>query len=176
LWGLGEVHNPGSDYLTEVVIEASLFDGAGVLLAREAAFTQLDVVPPGQAAPFSILFESPPGEFAQYQVVAVSGVPVSDQARYYYDLDAFDLHGSPEDLATYRIWGQLRNHGASDAGSIRLVAVAYDEDGRVLAQRQAELAVDLLKAGAITPFEINLILPQGTVDHYEVLVQGLKIE
>lgn len=176
LWGLGEISNPGSDYLTEVVIEASLFDGAGVLLAREAAFTQLDVIPPGQAVPFSVLFQDPPADFAQYQVVAVSGVPLSPEARYYFDLAAFDLHGSPEGLATYRIWGQIHNNGTSDAEAIRLVAVAYDEDDRVLAQRQAELAVTLLKAGAITPFEIDLIIPQGVVDHYQVLVQGLKVE
>ena len=159
-----------------MVVEASLFDGAGVLLAREAAYTQLDVVPPGQSIPFSILFESPPEDFAQYQVVAVAGVPISTQARYYFDLETFDLRGAPEGLATYRLSGQLRNTGQVDAESIRLVAVAYDEAGRMLAQRQAELAVSLLKAGAITPFELDLIVPHGIVDHYEVLVQGLKVE
>ncbi len=176
LWGLGEVSNPGPDYLTQVVIEAALFDDAGVLLAREATFTQLDVVPPNQAVPFSILFDSPPGEFAQYQVVAVAGVPLSGQTRYYFDLEAFDLRGSPEGIATYRISGQLRNTGQSDAESIRLVAVAYDENGRMLAQRQAELAVSLLKAGAISSFDIDLIIPRGNVDHYDVLVQGLQPE
>lgn len=176
LWGLGKVRNPGPDYLTGVVIEASLFDGAGVLLAREAAYTQLDVVPPDQSAPFAILFETPPEDFAQYQVVAVAGAPLSAQARYYFDLEAFDLHGAPEGLATYRLSGQLRNTGPVDAESIRLVAVVYDEAGRVLAQRQAELAVTRLKAGAITPFELDLIVPHGIVDQYELLVQGLKVE
>lgn len=176
LWGLGKVRNPSQDYLTGVVIEASLFDGAGVLLAREAAYTQLDVVPPQQSAPFAILFETPPEDFAQYQVVAVAGVPLSAQARYYFDLEVFDLHGAPEGLATYRLNGQLRNTGPVDAESIRLVAVVYDQAGRVLAQRQAELAVSRLKAGAITPFELDLIVPRGIVDHYELLVQGLKVE
>ena len=176
LWCLGEVSNPGSEPLAEVVIEASLLDGAGVLLARGAAYTQLDVIQPKQAAPFAILFDSPPSSFAQYQVVAVSGVPISDQARYYFDLETFDLHGSPEGLATYRLNGQLRNWGSSDAESIRLVAIAYDQDNRVLAQRQAELAVTLLKAGATTPFELDLTITKGIVDHYQVLAQGLKVQ
>jgi murein DD-endopeptidase MepM/ murein hydrolase activator NlpD len=176
LWCLGEVSNPGSEPLAEVVIEASLLDGAGVLLAREAAYTQLDVIQPKQAAPFAILFDSPPSSFAQYQVVAVSGVPISDQARYYFDLETFDLHGSLEGLATYRLNGQLRNWGSSDAESIRLVAIAYDQDNRVLAQRQAELAVTLLKAGATTPFELDLTITKGIVDHYQVLAQGLKVQ
>jgi LysM repeat protein len=176
LWSLGQVSNPGDEPLTEVVIEASLFDGTGVLLAKETAFTQLDVIPPGQSVPFAILFESPPSEFAQYQVTAVAGVPLSNQARYYFDFETFDLQGSPEGVATYRLTGQLRNSGSTDAESIRLVAVAYDEDNKILAQRQAELAVSLLKAGATTPFEINLIIPQGVVDHYNILVQGLKAQ
>ena len=176
LWCLGKVSNPGSVPLSEVVIEASLFDGSGVLLAREAAFTQLGVVQPGQAVPFAILFDTPPSSFAQYQVVAVAGVPLSEQARYYFDLETFDVRGSQEDIATYRLRGQLRNYGASDAESIRLVAVVYDADNSVLAQRQAELGLELLKAGAITPFEIDLIVPYGIVDHYEVLAQALKIQ
>ncbi|HXW00970.1 MAG TPA: LysM peptidoglycan-binding domain-containing protein, partial [Anaerolineae bacterium] len=60
LWCLGEVSNPGSEPLAEVVVEASLLDGAGVLLARGAAYTQLDVIQPKQTAPFAILFDSPP--------------------------------------------------------------------------------------------------------------------
>jgi LysM repeat protein len=176
LWCLGEVSNPGSVPLAEVVIEAALLDGTGVVLARGAAYTQLDVIQPKQAAPFAILFDSPPSSFAQYQVAAVSGVAVSDQARYYFDLETFDVHGSPEGLSTYHLSGQLRNWGDSDAESVRLVAVAYDDDNRVLAQRQAELAVTLLKAGATTPFELDLTVPKGTVDHYKVLAQALKVQ
>lgn len=176
LWCLGAVRNPGSVPLTEVVVEVALFDANGVLLAREAAYTQLDVVQPGESVPFAMLFETPPQTFAQYQAVAVSGVPLLGDTRYYFNLEPFDLHGSPEGLATYRITGQLRNTGAADVESIRLVAVAYNEESHVLAQRQAELAVNLLRAGAVTPFELDLIIPAGTVDHFEVLAQGLLPE
>ncbi len=174
LWFLGQVSNPGQAPLTEVVLEAALFDADGVLLAREAAFAQLDVVQPGQAVPFAILFKTPPGDFAQYHVTAVAGVPLSEQARYYFDLEAFDLQGKPEGAATYRLKGQLRNRGEADAEAIRLVAVAYDKDNKVLAQRQADLAVNLIKAGAATSFEIDLIITHGIVDHYNVLIQGLE--
>lgn len=174
LWCLGEVYNPGSDPLAEVVVEVALFDGAGVLLAREAAFTQLDVIQPGQGVPFAILFKTPPTSFAQYQVAAVAGVPLSPQARYYLDLEALDVTGSVEGADIYRLRGQLRNYGSEDAESVRLVAVIYDEEERVLAQRQAELAVSLLKAGAATPFELDLTVTRGIVDHYKILVQGLK--
>jgi murein DD-endopeptidase MepM/ murein hydrolase activator NlpD len=174
LWSLGEVNNPGAEPLTEVVIEAALFDGAGALLARGAAFTQLDVVLPDQPVPFSIQFDTPPDEFAQYHVVAVSGVPLSGQSRYYFDLAAEDVSGAPEGFTSYRLTGNLRNTGPADAELIRLVAAVYDAQNRLLAQRQAVLDVIRLKAGAITPFDLELIVPQGVVDHYRVLAQGLK--
>jgi hypothetical protein len=134
----------------------------------------LDVVQPGQIVPFAILFDTPPSSFAQYQVLPVSAVPLSAEARYYFDLETFDIRGSPDGLSAYRVSGQLRNRGASDAEAIRLVVVAYDREERVLAQRQAELAATILKAGATTPFAIDLIIPQGVVAHVEVLAQALQ--
>ena len=82
LWALGSVKNPGDQPLAEVVVEISLFDANGVLLLREAAFTQLDVILPGQSAPFAVLFESAPETFAQYQVVPVPAVPLAGDSRY----------------------------------------------------------------------------------------------
>lgn len=176
LWCLGAVRNPGSVPLSEVVVEVSLFDANGVLLAQKAAYTQLDVLLPGSSAPFAMLFETPPQSFAQYQAVPVSGVPLTGDTRYYFDLEPFDLRGSPEGLATYRITGQLRNTGPVDTEAIRLVAVAYNNDNDVLAQRQANMAVNLLRAGAAAPFELELIIPAGIVDHFEVMAEGLQPE
>ena len=174
LWCFGTVHNPGDNLLTEIVIEAALLDEAGGLLAREAAFTQLDVALPGQSAPFALLFENPPSSFAQYRIIPVSAVPLAEDTRYYFDLETFDVRGEVQPSGAYRVTGQLRNFGSNDVESVRLVVIAYDEADRVLAQRQVELVVTLLKAGATTPFEVDLIVPEGTVTRYEVLAQGLQ--
>jgi LysM repeat protein len=174
LWCLGTIENPGEVPVAEVVVEVSLFDPNGVLLLREAAYTQLDVILPGESAPFAVLFEAPPDGFAQYQVIPVSAVPLAGDTRYYFELEATDLNGRPEGIATYRIDGQLRNTGTENAEAVRLVAVAYDADDRVLAQRQANLDVNILRAGATTPFQLDLIIPAGSVDHYTVIAQGLR--
>ncbi len=176
LWGLGEVSNPGDAPVSEVVVEAALLNETGVVLAREAAYTQLDIIPPGETVPFAILFENPPSSFAQYQVIPVTGLPISSETRYYFDLEIFDSQGNPTGLNGYQVEGQLKNTGESDTEAIRLVAVVYDEEGRVLAQRQAELEVELLKAGAIAPFVVDLIVPEGVVMDYKLVVQGLKVE
>lgn len=176
LWCLGEVYNPGPEALTRVIIEASLFDANGLLLARERAFTPLDVAPPDATVPFAVLFPAPPSAFAQYQVVAVSGLPFSDETRYYFDIAVFDITGRPEGLATYQLAGQLHNEGQHDAEAIRLVAIAYDADHRVLAHRQASLDVNVLKAGAMTSFDLDLLIPRGTVADYKVMVQALQAQ
>lgn len=176
LWCLGTIYNPGNVPLTEIVLEASLMDESGALLAREAAFTQLDVALPEQSVPFAILFDTPPSSFAQYQIVPVSGVPLAEDTRYYFDLETFDIRGNLQSTGSYQVTGLLHNFGGEDIEVVRLVVIAFDGEERALAQRQVELAISLLKAGAITPFEVVLTIPNGEADHYSVLAQGLKAE
>lgn len=175
LWCLGEVVNAGGQNVSEVVVEALLFDEEGTLLASASAFTQLNVVPRGGRVPFAIQFAQPPASFAQYQVNVIAGVALSPQTRYYLDLEATDLESTTQGAAGVRISGQLRNVGQEDVEAIRLVAAAYDDADRLLAQRQADLEVLLLRAGAITPFAIDLQLANGTVARYEVQAQGLRV-
>lgn len=175
LWCFGEVVNPGSTPLSEMVVEASLFDAQGVLLASNAAFTQLDVLGAGQSVPFAILFEKPPQSFAQYQVLAITAVPILGQARYYFDLAPVETSVTLVGQSTYRVSGQLQNIGDSNAETIKLVAVAYDSANRILSQRQAALSVEILRSQARTPFQIDLTLPpDAVVDRYTVQAQALR--
>jgi LysM repeat protein len=176
LWTLGEIYNPGSDPLSEVVIEVSLFDGSGQLLAGEAAFPQLDVVPAGQAVSFAILFADPPRQFAQYQALVLAGVPTSPNTRYYLDLIASDLQGQAVGTTRYRVTGELQNAGSNDAENLRLLVTAYDDQGRVSAVRQADLPVLVLRSAATTPFEVELTLTGSPVATYSVQAQGLRVE
>jgi LysM repeat protein len=133
LWASGEIHNPGSDPVSEVMVQISLFDGDGQMLSSESAYPQLDVVPPGQAISFAILFSDPPREFAQYQAVLLAGVPTSPNTRYYLDLVASDVQGQAVDAARYRVGGDLQNVGTSDAEGLRLLVTAFDDQERVVA-------------------------------------------
>jgi LysM repeat protein len=176
MWALGEIYNPGSDPASEIVVQISLFDGDGQLLAEEAAYPQLDVVPPGETVSFAILFKDPPREFAQYQAVVLAGVPMSPNTRYYLDLVTSAVQGRALDAARYRVTGELRNAGASDVEDVRLVVTAYDDQERVIAVRQADLPVSVLRSAATTPFEVELALTGGTVVTYSVQAQGLRVD
>lgn len=175
LWCLGEVSNPGNVLLSEIVVEVSLFDADGSLLAVEAAYPQLDLLLPNASVPFAILFTTPPSSFAQYQITAVSASPIYGQPAYYLDLQAVETSASWQGNNSYRIRGQLENVGEASATQIKLVAVAYDEANQVLGQRQASLAVERLRSKARTEFEIDLVLPQAEVSRYVVQAQALRV-
>jgi len=176
LWAFGEIYNPGTDPLSELVVQVSLFDENARLLSSETAFPQLDVAPPGQAVSFAILFADPPRQFAQYQAVVLAGVPMSPNTRYYLDLIASNTQGQTTDAGGYRVRGDLRNVGPSDAENLRVLVTAYDEQQRVAAVRQVSLPVSVLRAAAITPFEVEFTLSGSTVITYSVQAQGLRVE
>jgi len=175
LWSFGEMVNPGSTTLSEMVVEVNLYDAEGALLASKAAYTQLDILSPGQSVPFALLFDDPPSSFAQYQVSAVSAVPLQGETRYYLDLTPVEVSVAQQGPLSYRISGQLENAGLSSAESIKLVATAYDDANKVVAARQAALDVVVLRSHARTPFQIDLTLPADVkVSRYAVQAQGLK--
>ncbi len=176
LWCFGEVANPGGSTLSEMVIGVNLFDANGELLASQAAYTALDVVPIGQTVPFAVPFDDPPPSFAQYQVAAISAVPLLGETRYHLDLNPVEVSATQVGENTYRINGQLENTGTDSVEAIKLVVTAYDDTGKVMALRQVSLDVAILLGGARTPFQIELTIPNATVSRYGVQAQALRAE
>jgi len=172
LWALGEVYNPGTIAVTNVLVQVTLLDGKGEQLAAERGYLQLDVVPPRQAVAFAIRLTAPPSQFAQYQALALSGIPYSPAMGYHLDLPVSDVRGEVLSATTYRVRGQLHNAGESDATYVRVLVTGYDEQGRVAAVRQAPLDVEILRAAAITPFQVDLTMVGSPVVTYSVHAQG----
>ena len=176
LWCFGEVANPGGSTLSEMVVGVNLFDADGNLLASQAAYTALDIVPIGQTVPFAVPFDDPPSSFAQYQVAAISAVPLLGETRYYLDLNPVEVSATQVGDNTYRISGQLENTGTDSVETIKLVVTAYGDAGQVLALRQVTLDVKVLLGGARTPFQIDLTIPDAVVSRYGVQAQALRAE
>ena len=172
LWALGEVYNPGTVPVTNVFVQVTLLDEEGQPLATEGNYLQLDVVPPRQAVAFAVHFTDPPDRFAQYQALALSGVPYTPEMGYHFDLLVSDVRGEVLSATTYRVSGQLRNIGDNDATHLRVLVTGYDNQGRVVAVRQAPLEVTTLRAAAVTPFQVDLIMTDSPVVTYSVHAQG----
>lgn len=176
LWAWGEVFNPGSQPVSEVRVQVSLLDADGLPLATETGLTQLDVIPPGDAVAFVLLFPSSPPDYPQYQVVILSGVPVPPEARYTWDLTVSDLQEEARGSNMYQVMGRLVNDGATDVEMMRLLVTGYDEQGRVVSVRQPDLSGVELAVGADALFTVDLPFGDGAVATYSVKVQGLKVQ
>jgi hypothetical protein len=159
-----------------VLVRVSLLDGQGQLLAVEEDFLQLDVVLPGHTVAFAILFDNPPPQFAQYHAMALTGVPLSPNSRYYLDLRVTDTRGRTTGFDTYQVSGQLHNIGTSDAERLRLLVTGYDDQRHVTAVRQATLAASVLRAAATTPFKVDLTVVGSPVVTYAVQAQALSVQ
>ena len=176
LWALGEVQNPGNESVSDVLVQVSLLDGQGHLLAAETGLLQLDIVAAGRTVAFALLFSDPPVQFAQYQALVLSGVPAPPQARTYLDLVATEVRGETLGPDTYRVSGQLRNVGASDAERLSLLVTGYDDRLNVAAVRQASLGVSVLRAAGVTPFQVDLTMVGSPVVTYSVQAQALAVK
>jgi LysM repeat protein len=171
LWCLGEVENLSGGPAEETSVEVSLHDAEGALLARNAAFTELDIIAPGARAPFAILFTAPPTSFAQYQVRVLSGVPSLHLGPRYAELRIAEDAGQWQGGERFVIQGRVQNTGSLDATQVRITATGYDAEGHVVASRTVGLPVQVFQAGALAPFELEL-QPMAVLDHYQVQVQG----
>ena len=175
LWAWGEVFNPGSQPVSEVQVQVSLLDAGGLPLATESGLTQLDVILPGDAVAFVLLFPTAPPTYPQYQVTILSGVPLPPEARYTWDLTAADLQGEAIGSNMYQVTGRLVNNSTADVEMLRLLVTAYDDEGRVVSVRQPDLSGVVLAVGADAPFTVDLPFGDGPVATYSVKVQGLKV-
>jgi LysM repeat protein len=171
LWCLGEVANVSGRPAEEVQVQVTLHDEQGTLLAAGAAFSQLDVLAADGRAPFAILFEAPPANFAQYQTRIVGGVPSTHLGPRYPDLAVMKDHGEWLDENIYRVRGEVHNSGQADAELVVVIVTLYDEEGHIVGARTVDIPAEVFLAGAMAPFEVTLT-PMGAVARYDVQVQG----
>jgi LysM repeat protein len=174
LWCLGEVENLSGQPAEEVQVQVSLHDQDGQLLASGNAFTQLDILATGGRAPFAILFSAPPSSFAQYQTRVLGGVPSRHLGPRYPDLVVLDTWAGwleEASAGSYQVRGEVHNAGQADAETVVVVVTLYDQEGRVVAARTVDIPPRTFLAGARAPFEVTMT-PLGTVDRYDVQVQG----
>jgi LysM repeat protein len=174
LWCLGEVGNLSGQPAEEVQVEVSLHDQDGQLLASGSAFTQLDILGTGGRAPFAILFPAPPSSFAQYQTRVLGGVPSTHLGPRYPDLVVLDSWAGwleETGVGSYQVRGEVHNTGQADAENVVVIVTLYDEENRVVAARTVDIPPRTFLTGARAPFEVTMT-PLGTVDRYDVQVQG----
>jgi len=175
LWFLGEAENTSGVNVEGVRVVVSLYDEEGQMVATESSFTELNLILPGDKAPFAVLFKDPP-RFREYAATAQGVAVAAREGVEYLNLEAVNCSGEATEYSTYTISGEVRNVGRFDAESVVVVVTAYDVQGRVIAVRGAYAEAEVIPAGGSSPFTARLSPAAGTVVTYTVQVRGRRCE
>ena len=173
IWVLGEVENTSGFTLEQVRVGVKLLDANQATLVEEQGSALLNLVEPGGVAPFAILFEKAPKEFAGYQIYPLSGVPAYE-GGYYRDLVVEDLAFEGERYTSYQVTGSVRNVGQEEAIEVRVILTAYDPVDRVIAARTIAPAHNVVTADGVITFTAILVPLGGPVERIHAAAQGRR--
>lgn len=176
LVGLGEVANTRAVTLTNVLVEVALLDAAGKPLFTTNTFVSMDIVPPGSRCPFSVLLQTPPPDWASYQVTVLRGQGAGTLADAYVPMSVTEVESDP-DGPQFEVTGTITNvSGGDTAQSVDLVVTAYDDEGTVTGFRRSTLPADSLDGGlppgGEVPFTMELTTYGGVPADFTVIALG----
>ncbi len=154
---LGEVVNTTDSTLTNVQVHMTLFSAAGEPLIGGDVFADADLIPPGERAPFRILFTAPPPDWATPQVTIVGGEAAGALLDFYVPIALTDIEGQPSG-SQFRVSGAVQNTSTEQAaGSVSVIVTTYDAQGLVTGSREMKVEIgEALAPGATAPFALLL--------------------
>jgi LysM repeat protein len=170
LWCLGEVVNSTESSLENVELRLGLYGAAGEELASGKMSAALDLIPPGERAPFGILFASPPVSFDQFRVLPVRAEASGEPANRYALLEFAETEAGLVG-PLFEVKGSVANPGPAAVTAVMVVVTTYDAEGLVTGFRQARLPDDVLP-GASVEFSVSLMPNGDQPAGYHVAVQG----
>ncbi|MBN1427522.1 MAG: hypothetical protein JXB07_04000 [Anaerolineae bacterium] len=171
----GQVLNNAAGALEFIRIEVLLYDAEDRLLFSMDDFVSSDTLLPGEYAPFSLTFsDGLPLGTVRYDLKA--------SARY-ADMSIHTFYG-PENFAVSSqadfdangflvVSGQARNEGVKTANLVKVIAVVFDEQGRVIATDTTLVDVQQLAPGQISTFSVSFAELGGVPSTFTVSAQGV---
>jgi LysM repeat protein len=170
LWALGEVFNDTGSPVEEVQVSVDLYDAKGAVSATMITWCARGITPPGESAPFGVLFARPPADVTIHQVTLMHAVPATHPSRRHNDLSVAQHQGGPAG-SIYRVTGVISNTGDETAQEITVLVTLYDSASQVTGFRQVPLPSPLAQ-GSTAPFDVWLSPGAPGTDHYAVYVSG----
>lgn len=171
----GEAINTGYFPLEAIRLSGVLFDAQGRRLAEQSDILSVDVLAPGQAAPFDLRFEGGrPANFVRYEVQAAAR-----EADFllvsFYGPENFTI---ANDEALYSatqqlvIRGQLANTGPYVAEQVKVVVAIWDDAGHVVGTETLFLAPSQLVPQEAASFEVPFYALGGPAMSYTLTPVG----
>lgn len=171
----GEAVNTTPRPLEAVRLSGVLFDAQGRRLAEQSDILSMDVLGPGQGAPFDLRFEGgKPATAVRYEL-QVAGREAEYALRDFYGPENFVV---ANDEAVYNaqnvlvIRGQLANTGPSMAEAVKVIVAIWDDQGRVVAAETVFITQARLVPQEAVTFEVPFYEIGGPALTYTLSVIG----
>jgi LysM repeat protein len=173
LWCLGEVLNSTDFTLVNTQVHVALFDASGQQLIEANAFAAADVIPPGERAPFGVLFTTPPTGWVTPRATIMRGEAAGALADSYVPMTVVEPTGRPAE-PQFQASGMVQNASAEkSAGGVSVTVTTYDAQGLVTGFRQRRLELDgPLAPNATAPFTVELNFHGAIPTDFHVIALG----
>jgi hypothetical protein len=125
---VGEVRNDSNLDVGQTDITVTFYDSAGTIIGTANGETMLDVIPPGEKSPFIITLTRPAG-LASHSLRAVAR-PVSPESDA--QLTVSTVKRFEDEAGFFHIKGTIENVGSTTARRVKVGAVVYNRDDRVI--------------------------------------------
>lgn len=166
----GEVVNDGREAIKSVEVKATFIDPSGRLLDSESTLVAIDVIPPGQRAPFKITGAV---EYAfdvksfELQVVNFS-MGQSKPAK----LEIINTSEFSDGLGEVSIWGEVSNNGDKTATMTKIYATFYDMSGRVIGFTSVNTDSDSIAINAKSSFTLKIHERVPLIESYTLYAES----
>lgn len=144
---VGEVENTSDQPLGALKITANGYNSQGQVFETEETEALVTYVAPGQKAPFSAAMDA--RDIERYELT-VTGEAAADAPAYQLEI----VNPSQTEPKSGYVWfaGEVSNTGTVAVEKVRVIAVLYDQEGKVVEAASQDLP-DKLAAGAKAAFK-----------------------
>ena len=172
---LAEVKNTSPFPISKPELTVVLKDASGAELARDHGYAELEELAPGASSPVRILVSQPPA----YQDLAVEVAPrrATFAPALAPGLTVVDTlppaEGRP---GRYKLTGKVHNGGSAPARFLKVVVVARDAQGAIIALDDTFASTDGLPPGGDARFELDRVRCDAPSARWEYLLVGRAAE
>lgn len=161
IWCFLEVENTASYPLESVIVNINVADLDASQVYAQQASSPLNVLPVGEKMPFAVFFPGKMPDPFQSSAQFVSAVPLEVDLNRYVDVELKDVEiQKAADQKLALVNGKFST--AVDVSTIRIVAVAYDQEGQIIGLRRWQQQFDnALQQGE---FSLEVFAAQGEID------------
>jgi hypothetical protein len=155
-----------------VEIVASTFDEGGRFVGSGTTFAMVNVLLPGEVAPFELSFFDAPA-FASYQLaVEFDEADDKDLQETCREFVISDAAGNA-DMFGYEITGRVTSGCADTVKLVQIIAAIYDAEGRLIGADFGYAELDELAPGGTSPFTLLLTrVNAAEAAAFKLLVEG----